>query len=172
MGLYIFFNKLINSSYEMTLIKHRILKKLCNDKEIVILRPDKGSGVVVLNNRDYEKSPKNLINNKTKLSEDVTTKQESKLQHFLRTLKNNKCLDNVQYEKIYPSGSSPAKIYGPPKIHKPFDSNSHPNFHPIVSTIGIYNYNLFKYLCELLSPNLLNEFCTKDTFTYVEELKD
>ena len=85
-----------------TLTKHRILKKLRNDKEIVILRPDKGSGVVVLNRRDYEKLIKNLINDKTKfkeLSEYVTIKRESILQRFLRTLKNNKWLDNVEYEK-------------------------------------------------------------------------
>ena len=128
------------------------------------MRPDKGSGVVVLNRRDYEKSIKNLINDKTKfkeLSEDVTIKRESKLQRFLRTLKNNKCLENVEYEKIYPSGSYPsAKIYGSSKMHKPFDSNSLPNFRPIVSSIGTYNYNLSKYLCELVSPNLPNEFFT------------
>ena len=42
-------------------------------KEFV--RSDKGSGVVVLNRRDYEKSIKNLINDKTKfkeLTEDVS----------------------------------------------------------------------------------------------------
>ena len=135
------------------------------------MRSDKGSDVVVLNRRDYEKSIKNLVNDKTKfkeLSEDVTIKQESKLQRFLRTLKNNKCLDDVEYEKTYPSDSSPAKIYGSPKMHKPFDSN----FLPIVSSIGTYNYNLSKYLFELHTPNLLNEFCTKDTFIFVEELKE
>ena len=45
---------------------------------------------------------KNLINDKTKfkeLTEDVTIKRESKLQRFLRTLKNNKCLDDIEYEK-------------------------------------------------------------------------
>ena len=119
-----------------------IFYKLHNDKEIVILRQDKGSGVVVLNRRYYEKSIKNVINDKTKfneLSEDVTIKRESKLQRFLRSLKNNKCLDNVEYGKIYPSGSSPAKIYGSPKMHKAFDSNSLPNFRPSVSSIGTCN---------------------------------
>ena len=43
---------------------------------------------------------------------------------------------------------------------------------PIVSSIGTCNYNLSKYLCELLSPNLPNEFCTKDMFIFVEELKE
>ena len=139
------------------------------------MRPDKGSGAVLLNRRDYEKSVKNLIKDKTKFkkpSEDVNIKRESKLQHFLRTLKNNKCLDDVEYEKIFPSGSSAAKNYGSPKMHKPFDPNCLPNFRPIVSSIGTYNYNLSKYLGELISPNLPNEFCTKDTFTFVEGLKE
>ena len=123
-----------------TLIKHRILKKLRNDKETVILRPGKGSGVVVLNRTYYEKSNKNLINEKTKfkeLSEDVTIKREPKLQRFLRTLKNNKCLDDVEYERIYPSSSSPAKIYGSPKMLKPFDSNSPLNFRSIVFPLAL-----------------------------------
>ena len=130
--------------------------------------PDKGSGVVVLNHRDYEKSMKNLnlINDKTKfkeLPEDVTIKRESKLERFLRTLKNNNCLKDVEYEKIYSSGSSPVKIYGSPKMHKPFDSNSPPDIRPVVSFIGTYNYSFCKYLCELLSPNLPNEFCIVST---------
>ena len=97
------------------LVKHCILKTLHNDEEIVILRSDKGSGIVVLNRRDYEKSIKNLINDKTKfkeLTEDVTIKRESKLQRFLPTLRNNKCLDDIEYEKNYPCGSSPAKFMG------------------------------------------------------------
>ena len=100
---------------------------------------------MVLNRRDYEQSIKNLINDKTKskeLSEDVTMKRKSKLQRFLRTLKNNKRLDGVEHEKNYPSGCSSAKIYGSPKIHKPCDSNSLPNFLPIVFPIGTYNYRM------------------------------
>ena len=130
--------------------------------------PDKGSGVVVLNHRDYEKSMKNLnlINDKTKfkeLPEDVTIKRECKLERVLRTLKNNNCLNDVEYDKIYPSGSSPVKIYGSPKMYKPFDSNSLPNIRPIVSSIDTYNYSFSKHLCELLSPNLPNEFCIVST---------
>ena len=136
------------------------------------MRSDKGSGVVVLNRRDNEKSIKNLVNDKTKLkeiSEDVTIKQESKLQRFLRILKNNRCLDNVQYGKVV---FFLLKCMGHLKYRKPFNSNSLPNFRPIVSFVGTYNYNFIKYLCELLSPNLPNEFCTKDTFTFVEGRKE
>ena len=73
------------------------------------------------------------------LLEDATIKWESKLQRFLRTLKNNKCLNDVQYEKHHPSGSTPAKTYGLPKMHKRFGSNNLPNFRLIVSSIGTYN---------------------------------
>ena len=117
----------------------------------------------------------NLINDKTKfkeLVEDVTIKRESKLQYFLQTLKNNKCLNDAEYEKTYPSGSSPAKIFESPKMYKPFDTTSLPSFHLIVSSIDTYKYNLSIYLCQLLSPDLQSEFCTKDTFTFVGELEE
>ena len=39
-----------------TSTKHCNLKKLRSDKETAISRPDKGSGVVVLKRRDFEKS--------------------------------------------------------------------------------------------------------------------
>ena len=42
---------------------------------------------------------------------------------------------------------------------------------PIASSVGTFNYNLAKYLCNLLSPHLPEQYCTKDIFTFVEELK-
>ena len=68
---------------------------------------------MVLNHRDYEKSIKNLINDKIKFKDlsDVTIEQESKLQRSLTTLKSYvwsmKNMKNMK--KNYPSGSSPAK---------------------------------------------------------------
>ena len=56
-------------------------------------------------------------------------------------------------------------------MHKLNNSDSFPKRRPIVSFVRTYNYNLTKYLCNLLSPNLPEQYCTKDTFTFVEELK-
>ena len=36
--------------------KHGILKRLIKNKDIIIIRPDKGSGVVILNRRDTTKT--------------------------------------------------------------------------------------------------------------------
>ena len=82
-----------------------------------------------------------------------------------------KYLNNVDCKFIYPFGSAPAKIYGTLKMHKLTNSDSFPKLQPIVSSVGTYNYNLAKHLCIILSPHLPEQYCTKDTFTFVEELK-
>ena len=88
---------------------------------------------------------------------------------FLRTLKNEKkCLNNIDYKFTYLSCSPPAKTYGTPKMHKLTDSDSFPKLQPIISSLGTYNYNLAKYLCNLLSPHLPEQYYVKDNFTFVE----
>ena len=52
------------NSYKPTLHalkKHRILKRLANNKDIVILHPDKGSGTVILNRDEYIKKLPDII---------------------------------------------------------------------------------------------------------------
>ena len=57
------------NSYKLTLHalkKHRILKRLANNKDIVILRPDKGSGTVILNRDEYIKKLSDIISDTSK----------------------------------------------------------------------------------------------------------
>ena len=35
----------------------------------------------------------------------------------------------------------------------------------------IYNYNLAKYLCHLLTPHILTDYCATDTFTFVQDIQ-
>ena len=61
-------NSYVNS-YEPTLhalIKHRIFKRLANNKDIVILRPDEGSGTVILNREEYIKKLSDIISDTSK----------------------------------------------------------------------------------------------------------
>ena len=53
---------------------------------------------------------------------------------------------------MYPSGYPPACIYGTPEMHKFSSSDSVPKLRPIVSSIGTFNYNLARFLCDLISP--------------------
>ena len=62
-----------------------------------------------------------IIKGRTKFKElptDPTIIREGQRQRFLRSMENKNIFTKETYEKIYPSGSKPAFIYGTPKIHK------------------------------------------------------
>ena len=73
---------------------------------------------------------------------------------------------------MYPSGSAPARIYGTPKMHKFSSSDSFPKLCLIVSSIGIFNYNLALFLSDLLSPLVVSDYSCKDAFSFVSQIKN
>ena len=112
----------------------KVLNKLRNNKDILITRPDKGNGAVIVDRLLYD-----IVNDASKflkLSSDPTLRREGKLQRFLRTLKNKDFFTKEQYDNIYPCGSQPARIYGTPKTHKLKSPTDTLTFRPIVSSIG------------------------------------
>ena len=66
--------------------------------------------------------------------------------------------------------TQPARFYGLPKMHKARQPNSTPPLRPIVSSIGTYNYNLSKFLCNLLEPHVPRDYNVRDTFSFVQEI--
>ena len=66
----------------------------------------------------------------------------------------------------------PACIYSTPKMHKFSSSDSFPKFRPIVLSIGTFNYNLPRFLCDLLSPLVSNDYSCEDTFSFVSQIKN
>ena len=106
-----------------------------------------------------------------KLKDNPTLTREGQLQRFLRKIKDKILFDENTYKKNYPCGSKPATIYGLPKTHKMlFDSDDF-SLRPIISSIGTYNYNLAKFLTELLDPVISKEHCAKDSFSFCEEIQ-
>ena len=73
---------------------------------------------------------------------------------------------------MYPSSFAPARIYGTPKIHKFSSSDSFSKLRPIVSSIGTFNYNLARFLCDLRSSLVPNDYSCKDTFSFVSQIKN
>ena len=84
-------------------------------------------------------------------------KREASLHHFLRKLKQTNFFNEIEYDKLYLSSSAPARIDGTPKMHKVSSSNAFPKLRPIVSSIGTFDYNLARFLCDLLSPLVPND---------------
>ena len=118
--------------------QHRVLRNLRRIKDIVITKRDKGNEVVIFDRKLYDKAIQELSSDTSKLenlNEDPTLKREASMQRFLRKLKQKIFFNENEYDKLYPSGSAPARIYGTPKKHKFSTSDSFPKLRPIVSSI-------------------------------------
>ena len=72
---------------------------------------------------------------------------------------------------MYPSGFVPARIYGTPKMRKFSSSDSFPKSLPIVSSIGTFNFNLGRFLCDLISPLVPNDYSCKEAFSFASQIK-
>ena len=72
---------------------------------------------------------------------------------------------------MYPRGSKTASIYGLPIIHKLNINKDNLSLPPVISSIGTYNYNLSNFFANLLAPVIPIANCTKDLFTFCEEIK-
>ena len=99
-------------------------------------------------------------------------KLDASIQPFLRKLKQKNFFNKIEYDKLYPPGSAPARIYDTPKMHKLESSDSFPKLRPIVSSIGTFNYNLARFLYDLLSPLVPNDYSCKDTFSFLSQIKN
>ena len=70
--------------------QHRVLWNLCKNKDIIITKPQKGNGVIILDRKLYYNAIEEIISDTSKfekLYEDPTFKREASLQHFLHNLK-------------------------------------------------------------------------------------
>ena len=93
------------------------LNDLRKDYSIVITKPDKGNGVVIVNRHDYLNKMKQLISDGTKfklLSHNPTKSRENSLISYLRNLKRDGIIDEATYSKILPCGSTAGVLYGLP----------------------------------------------------------
>ena len=148
------------------------LNNLSRNKNIVVMRPDKGNGVVILNRDDYINKVLSILDDPSKFCTlesdvlDICQRREGKLMRFLRDslLKKGVIPDEV-YRELYPSGSTPGVLYGLPKVHK----DNCPT-RPILSAIGTYNYKLTKFLVPLLQPFASNQYTVTDSFSFAKEI--
>ena len=51
-------------------------------------------------------------------------------------------------------------------------SDPFPKLRPIVSSIGTFNYDLARFLCDLHSPLAPNDYSCKDAFSFVSQIKN
>ena len=91
------FSNLHNKFYET-------LQNLRQDKNIIILKPDKGNGIVILNKADYYRKMEDILDDRSKfkiVKEDwlkEIIKQEDKINRLATKLKKEKEITDQQYD--------------------------------------------------------------------------
>ena len=122
------------------------IKHLRCNEQILITKPDKGSGVVISNKSDYIRKMGSVLEDKTKFLNmggvhlhENTAKNSQKLQKRLFDLANQNILARDVYDRLRPSGSQRPRMYGLPKTHK-----EDIPLRPILSMIGSSQYELAK----------------------------
>ena len=151
------------------------LKALGRNKEVIVTRPDKGRGVVLLDRKTYVQKMDELISDRTKFSEIKESIQvyslrvEDKINNFLRKLKNMSLLPDETYKKLYATGSGPGILYGLPKTHKAnFASNY--QLRPIFAAYNAASYKLAKFLVPVLAPFTTGEYTVDNSFTFCQKI--
>ena len=149
------------------------LKSLKADKSIIVTRPDKGRGTVILDKHEYINKVEEILNEKTKFKrilEDpfkYITKIEDKLARILRKLLKLKIITDETFKYLFSSGSSVGVLYGLPKIHKVNNP-----IRPILSTIGTFNYNLAKFFVPIIEPLTVNTYTLQNSYDFVKEIRN
>ena len=132
-------------------------------KELVILKPDKGNGVVLVQTIDYYNAVENLFTDSSKFKQiynGPTPTRLTSLQRYLKQLNKRGELPDAVYNTIRPKHAKIARAHGLPKVHKAFDDV--PPFRPIIDTMGTTHSSVEKYLPEVLYSLTQNQFSIKN----------
>ena len=157
----------------------RSINQLKKRDDIVITKPDKGTGVVVMDKCEYMKLLNEASINNTEKFKSVSLERPKArgrpAKHYHPLLSKEKELENAIRkilpkeiaDSICPKGSRLAHLYGLPKTHKPQLA-----MRPILSASGTYNFKLAKWLDEKLKPLSINKYTVSDPLKFAERLRE
>ena len=147
-----------------------VIKRL--KERCVILKPDKGQGIVLININDYKNSVENIFSDANKfkrVNDDPTITRTRTLISYLNRLHDRNEIDDEIKKKMRPRTAHRSRAHAMPKIHKPYVGL--PKFRPIIDTIDSPYYGVGQYLSSLLNPLTLNEFAVKDCFEAANKIR-
>ena len=137
------------------------LKSSRKDRDIVITKPDKGNGVVILNRNDYVDKMHKILDDCTKFmpcNQDTNLSNLTKFQRSLYYLNSKKALCSKIYSRISPTSTTTPSLYGLPKLHEPGIP-----LRPILSFIGSFDHECAQWFSQI-SDNI------PDTFTFLSKI--
>ena len=105
---------------------------------------------MVIDRTDYIRKAKDLLQDTSTyrtIKGDPTSRLKNRLINILKKVKAESGMQDNTYKKMYPTGASPPKFYGLPKIHK-----KNILLRPMVSSIGSVSYGVAKELAKIIKP--------------------
>ena len=163
-----------NSKSLLTENHRDALKELRMNKDIIMIRPDKGSGVVLLDRTAYVDKMDEILCDKSKFQKldkgkDQTEKVEREKVNSLKSLRAGDIISTGIFENVKPTGSNIPRLYGLPKIHK-----SGVPLRPILDIFNSPYHKLAKWLSNILEPlhQQVTRYSLKDVFEFVKHIRD
>ena len=146
----------------------------CNEN-IHVSKPDKGSGVVIMNKSDCISKIHFVLQDNSKFENlgpssefDSTANIEAHIRRRLLQPKKEGLLPSKIYSRIRPIGSQRPRMYGLPKNHK-----QDVPLRPILSITGSAQHQSAQWLTSVIDPvlSLYSTHCISDSFTFADEVK-
>ena len=154
----------------------RAINRFGKNDDIIITKPDKGSGVVLLDISDYVDTMEEILDDQSRFkrlgpvySSDNTASVESRLQKRLLDLVQADLMPKWIYDAIRPTGSQKPRMYSLPKTHKEGTPLC-----PILPMTGSSHHKLGKWLASLLQSVLerFSSHCILDSFTFAKTMQN
>ena len=149
------------------------MRNLAKNQNIRVMKPDKGTGIVVIDTAEYLAKMEEIISDTSKFelhsNQDVyqvCRYIERKVRNYLRDhVKKPGHITQEEYSKLYPNGATISVLYGLPKVHKQGTPTR-----PICSAVGSATYDISKYVAGIIRPAASSSTDIKDTFQFVEQV--
>ncbi|CAH8544682.1 unnamed protein product [Dicrocoelium dendriticum] len=150
------------------------LNRLVSNDEVLLTRPDKGAGIVIMNRVDYLSKMKEILADETKFlkaigEKDKTKQIETQLCNCLKQLRKDGYINEATYEQLRPVGTVIPRLYGLPKTHKP-----NVPLRPVLDMKNSPYHSIARWLVLILTPirERIVVHTVKDSFEFVDIVRD
>ena len=152
--------------------EEQALKELKEDKDIVILKADKGNCTVIMDRPDYDQKIIALLNDNDIYSKLVTKRNPlnnitKDVNGFVYQLLLDNKIKQDKYYWLHCSKAVMPRFCGLPKIHK-----VNVPLCPIVSFVNSPSYNISKFSSIIIKPLMNNRFSVKNSIDFINRIKD
>ena len=154
----------------------KIIKEI-KEKNVLVMKPDKGKGVVIMDKIEYEKRMMKMLAegpyeelrlDKRWKDGNPVHRMETEVLDLMKDLKQNSGMNYFTYRSLIISNPKMPALYGLPKIHKIGDK-----MRPIVSNIKAPTSKISKYLVKKFEDlNYPKGLAVKNSIDFVNKLKD